>query len=278
MVQNAEGGKGKDERERIIGAVRSPCQENYPADAHPSAHKSVLESANPHTDSECVHLDAPGQPGFPSGCGQAMGTFSAPTPKPALTPGGRDRHTYSAIVAPSPPPPALSPEGLSRPFLQAAQLVAFRMAPPALAPNPLPRVVWVQAVSGLTPTVRVGATAMYLIFSIAPSTSTFPSPVALPSPSPGTNSSGASPSPIVEDDDDDSYVPVLSVVSLVEREGDRSWVVVARKAVPAQQPHDAFGDACVCGGVNRALGALTARRRGIGLRGISTASSFLNFG
>ena len=27
--------------------VRSPCQENYPADAHPSAHKSVLESANP---------------------------------------------------------------------------------------------------------------------------------------------------------------------------------------------------------------------------------------
>ena len=27
--------------------VRSPYQENYPADAHPNAHKSVLESANP---------------------------------------------------------------------------------------------------------------------------------------------------------------------------------------------------------------------------------------
>ena len=31
-----------------------PCQENYPADAHPSAHKSVLESANPRMDSECA--------------------------------------------------------------------------------------------------------------------------------------------------------------------------------------------------------------------------------
>ena len=38
--------------------VRSPCQENYPADAHPSAHKSVLESANPAWS---VHLDTPGQ-------------------------------------------------------------------------------------------------------------------------------------------------------------------------------------------------------------------------
>ena len=34
--------------------VRSPCQEHDPADAHPSAHKSVLESANPCTDSECA--------------------------------------------------------------------------------------------------------------------------------------------------------------------------------------------------------------------------------
>ena len=32
--------------------VRSPCQENDPADAHPSALKSVLESANPRMDSE----------------------------------------------------------------------------------------------------------------------------------------------------------------------------------------------------------------------------------
>ena len=40
--------------------VRSPCQENYPADAHPSALKSVLESANPAW-TRSVHLDAPGQ-------------------------------------------------------------------------------------------------------------------------------------------------------------------------------------------------------------------------
>ena len=32
--------------------VRSPCQERYPADAHPSALKSVLELANPRMDSE----------------------------------------------------------------------------------------------------------------------------------------------------------------------------------------------------------------------------------
>ena len=52
-LQSAEGGEGKEKRERIIVVVRSPCQENYRADAHPSAHKSVLELAN--------HLDAPGQ-------------------------------------------------------------------------------------------------------------------------------------------------------------------------------------------------------------------------
>ena len=40
--------------------VRSPCQENYPADAYPSALKSVLESANPAW-TRSVHLDAPGQ-------------------------------------------------------------------------------------------------------------------------------------------------------------------------------------------------------------------------
>ena len=58
MVQSAKGGKRKGERERIIVVVRSPCQEN-PADAHTSAHKSMLVSANPWTRS--VHLDAPGQ-------------------------------------------------------------------------------------------------------------------------------------------------------------------------------------------------------------------------
>ena len=40
--------------------IRSPCQENVPADAHTSAHKSVLESANPAW-TQSVHLDAPGQ-------------------------------------------------------------------------------------------------------------------------------------------------------------------------------------------------------------------------
>ena len=55
-VQSTEGGK----RERIIVVARSPCQENYPADAHPSAHQSVLESANPAW-TRSVHLDAPGQ-------------------------------------------------------------------------------------------------------------------------------------------------------------------------------------------------------------------------
>ena len=59
-VQSTEGGEGKEKRERIIVVVRSPCQDNYPADAHPSAHKSVLESANPAC-TRSVHLDAPGQ-------------------------------------------------------------------------------------------------------------------------------------------------------------------------------------------------------------------------
>ena len=60
MVQSAEGGKGKDKRERIIAVVRSHCQENYPADAHTSPHKSLLELANP-TRTWSVHVDAPGQ-------------------------------------------------------------------------------------------------------------------------------------------------------------------------------------------------------------------------
>ena len=46
--------------ESSIVVVRSPCQENYPADAHPSAHKSVLESAN-SAWTRSVPLDAPGQ-------------------------------------------------------------------------------------------------------------------------------------------------------------------------------------------------------------------------
>ena len=59
-VQSTEGGEGKEKRERIIVVVGSPCHENCPADAHPSAHKSVLESANPAW-TWSVHLDAPGQ-------------------------------------------------------------------------------------------------------------------------------------------------------------------------------------------------------------------------
>ena len=45
-------GAPPEKRERIIVVVRSPCQENDPADAHPSALNSVLESANPRMDSE----------------------------------------------------------------------------------------------------------------------------------------------------------------------------------------------------------------------------------
>ena len=56
----AEGGKGRDKRERNIVVVRSPCQENDPADAHTSTLKSVPESANPAW-TRSVHLHAPGQ-------------------------------------------------------------------------------------------------------------------------------------------------------------------------------------------------------------------------
>ena len=52
--------EGKEKRAQIIVVVRSPCRENYPADAHPSLLKSVLESANPAW-TQSVHLDAPGQ-------------------------------------------------------------------------------------------------------------------------------------------------------------------------------------------------------------------------
>ena len=67
LVQSAEG-EGK--RERIVAVVRSPCQEHDPADAHPSAHKSVLESANPRMDSErCA-----------SGCPWSTARATAPSP------------------------------------------------------------------------------------------------------------------------------------------------------------------------------------------------------
>ena len=69
LVQRAKGGKGKDKRERIIVVVRRPCQGNDPADAHPSAHGSVLESANPRMDSECA-----------SGCPWSTARATAPSP------------------------------------------------------------------------------------------------------------------------------------------------------------------------------------------------------
>ena len=49
--------------------VKSPCRENDPPDTHPSAHKSVLESANPRTDSECA-----------SGCPWSTARATAPSP------------------------------------------------------------------------------------------------------------------------------------------------------------------------------------------------------
>ena len=57
-VQSAEEEQGKEKRERIMVVVRSPCQD--PADAHPSALKSVLELANSAWTGS-VHLDAPTQ-------------------------------------------------------------------------------------------------------------------------------------------------------------------------------------------------------------------------
>ena len=47
-------------RRAFWGGGGLSCQENDPADAHPSAHRSVLESAN-RAWTRSVHLDAPGQ-------------------------------------------------------------------------------------------------------------------------------------------------------------------------------------------------------------------------
>ena len=45
---------GRKKGKESFVVVRSRCQETDPADAHPSAHKSVLELANPRMDSECA--------------------------------------------------------------------------------------------------------------------------------------------------------------------------------------------------------------------------------
>ena len=64
----------QEEKERTKGkesfvVVGSPRQERDPADAHPGAYKSVLESANPRMDSECA-----------SGCPWSTARATAPSP------------------------------------------------------------------------------------------------------------------------------------------------------------------------------------------------------
>ena len=56
MVQRAEGGKGKDKGERFIVVVRSPCQENYPADAHTSAHSQCWTRQTQHGLGVCMWM------------------------------------------------------------------------------------------------------------------------------------------------------------------------------------------------------------------------------
>ena len=67
-VQSAEGGEGKDNRERIIcGCLEAPLREIL--QMHTPAHKSVLASANPRTDSACA-----------SGCPWSTARATAPSP------------------------------------------------------------------------------------------------------------------------------------------------------------------------------------------------------
>ena len=62
-------GMGLSRHFQTIAVVHSPRQENDPAGAHPSAHKSVLESANPRMDSGCA-----------SGCTWSTARATAPSP------------------------------------------------------------------------------------------------------------------------------------------------------------------------------------------------------
>ena len=56
-VQSAKGEQGKEKRERIIVVVRSSCQENCPADAHPSgAQVSAGVSQPPHGLRVCIWM------------------------------------------------------------------------------------------------------------------------------------------------------------------------------------------------------------------------------
>ena len=58
--EEKERTKGKESLWLLEAHVKKNILENYPADAHPSTHKSVLVSANPAW-TRSVHLDAPGQ-------------------------------------------------------------------------------------------------------------------------------------------------------------------------------------------------------------------------
>ena len=70
-VQSTEGEKERTKGKESLWLLEAPVRKNYPADAHPSAHESVLESANPHGLGVCIwmHLvngtgnsPSPGQP------------------------------------------------------------------------------------------------------------------------------------------------------------------------------------------------------------------------
>ena len=83
--------KGKDNRKRMIAVVRSPCQENDPADAHPRAHKSVLQAPNPRMDSGCA-----------SGCTwSTIGGAPLPPPKDQSDRSGEDNiYRWGNLVKP----------------------------------------------------------------------------------------------------------------------------------------------------------------------------------
>ena len=68
-VQSAEGGEGKDKRERIIVVVRSPCQENYPSRCTPQRAQVSAGVGKPPLDSECV-----------PGCTWSTARATAPSP------------------------------------------------------------------------------------------------------------------------------------------------------------------------------------------------------
>ena len=130
--------------------------------------------------------------------------------------GGGGRGLAVLPVIPE-PPPSFSSGGLvkgkgvlctARALVSGPPSVPCAQTPPPKTPAAPPHVVCLQAVSGLTPSLRVGATALYLTFSAASSSSAWPSPGTYsPSTDPFGNASNASPSPSPGAGDDDSYAP-----------------------------------------------------------------------